>query len=71
MKTHLRQKKNSAQIEKNSNSQPQNSDFRQHPLRNTPLLSDGAEKKNFPNTLMVPPNSLGQMLKFGTSNKKK
>ena len=37
----------------------------------TPLLSDGAEKKNFPNTLMVPPNSLGQMLKFGTSNKKK
>ena len=39
--------------------------------RPTPLLSEGAEKKNFPNTLMVAPNSLGQMLKFGTSYGKK
>ena len=36
MKTQIRQKKNSAQIEKNSNSQPLNSDFRQHPLRKLP-----------------------------------
>ena len=36
IKTQIRQKKNSAQIEKNSNSQPQNSDFRQQPLRKLP-----------------------------------
>ena len=36
----------------------------------TPLLSDGAEKKKFPNTLMVPPNPLGHMLEFGTSYEK-
>ena len=38
--------------------------------QSTPLLSDWAEKKNVPNKPMVPPNSLGQKLKFGTSFKK-
>ena len=37
---------------------------------NTPLLSCRAEKKKVQRNLMVPPNSLGQMLNFGTSLKK-
>ena len=34
----------------------------------TPLLSCRAEKKKVQRDLMVPPNSLGQMLNFGTSS---
>ena len=39
-------------------------------MSGTPLLSSWAEKKNIPGKLMAPPNSLGQMLNFGTSFKK-
>ena len=39
-------------------------------IRITPLLSSWAQKKNLPSKWMVPPNSLGQMLNFGTSFEK-
>ena len=40
-------------------------------IPNTPLLSCRAEEKKVQRDLMVPPNSLGQMLNFGTSLKKR
>ena len=45
-------------------------DFQKAVCVGTPLLSGWAEKFFVPNKWLVPPNSLGQMLNFGTSLKK-